>query len=342
MPARLPALPPLRPAGKGVVLGAGGFLGGAIADALAGAGQDVLGVLRRPGRTLPVRSVVLDVNLAPEALIDLFWEERPDFIVNAAGRVFTEDPAELVGANVALTDRVVDAVARLPWAPRLVHLGSVLEYGPAPGGEPVGEEVPTRPDTDYGQAKAAGTERVLTAARWGAVDAVVLRVANVYGPGTPSTALLGRVADALVRTAGDGPRELKLNRLDSRRDFVDVRDVASAAARAVSVPLDRRRVLNIGRGEVLGVRDLVRDLIELSGVPLRVVEVEHTARTAGSPWFCVDATAAREVLGWSPEHAPRDSLTALWRSALGASGRAHPTTDGLRTHRRPTYSGRAV
>ena len=85
---------------------------------------------------------------------------------------------------------------------------------------PVGEDFPPRPDGDYGRSKLAATEAAL------AMGAVVARVFNPIGPGTPPSQAFGRFAARLAE--GDGPVTLAVGGLSGRRDFIDARDVAEA------------------------------------------------------------------------------------------------------------------
>ncbi len=59
------------------------------------------------------------------------------------------------------------------------------------------------------------------------LEVMVARVFNPIGPGTPATQALGQFASHLAE-AGQEPLELSVGDLDSRRDFIDVRDVARA------------------------------------------------------------------------------------------------------------------
>ncbi|CAM5582724.1 hypothetical protein STANM309S_03402 [Streptomyces tanashiensis] len=133
-------------------------------------------------------------------------------MVQATRSNYTKVPK---GADV----RLLDALAPLRHRPRLVHLGTVLEYGPLPpDGTPRPDPAP-EPTTPYGRAKLAASRAVLEAAASGAVRALVLRVSNVSGVGAPDVSLLGRVAERLVTgSAGGGTVTVELAPLRADRD----------------------------------------------------------------------------------------------------------------------------
>jgi nucleoside-diphosphate-sugar epimerase len=306
-----------------LVLGGSGFLGGQAVRSLALAGAEVTSVSRRGGRPWtaggpPVASVRLDLAASgPRVLRDFFAARAPAAVVNAVGQVWGTGE----GTMADLNDRLVaDLVAALGRGPRLVQLGSSLEYGPVSGTAPVHETRRPAPDTVYARTKLRGTEHVLHAARAEQLDGVVLRVANVSGPGAPG--LLGSVARWLTERAAQEPppggHVLRLGPLLAARDFVDVRDVGDAVVRAVAAGPGQvgGRVVNIGGGRAVQVRHLVDRLVALSGLPARL---ETTGEPGGSPrstaaWLQLDIDRARRLLGWVPRHeldrSLRDMLVA--------------------------------
>ncbi|MEV0219879.1 NAD(P)-dependent oxidoreductase [Streptomyces sp. NPDC050704] len=300
-----------------VVLGGTGFVGRHVCAALLGEGGDVVAVSRQAGPGRPgLRPLALDLcRTPPGELAHALTQGRPTVVVNAAGAVWAATEQEMVTANTELVRRVVDALRRAVRPVRLIHLGSVNEYAPTGHGQPVDERTPTRPTTAYGRTKLQGTELVLHAARRGDLDALVLRMANVAGPGSPPASLLGRVAHELRLAHVEGrAAEIRLTPLRAERDFVDARDAATAVLTAARSRVGGR-VLNIGSGEAVAVRALVDLLIKVSGVPAHVVEEPVDGAGGVRPERLeVDIRLARELLGWSPRRRLEDAVSDLWRA----------------------------
>ncbi|MFD6609725.1 NAD-dependent epimerase/dehydratase family protein [Micromonospora chalcea] len=322
---------------RAVVLGGTGFVGGHVADAFADAGYDVLTVARRAPAGRRHRFTALDLGSTdPEKLARLLDAEGPVAVVDATGSSWGLDPGRMAERCTRLSGLLLDALRRAACRPRLVHLGSVLEYGPQPA-EPAEPRRTPAPDTAYGRAKLAATRAVLAATDAGDVDAVVLRLVNALGPGLPVTSLLGRVAVALAPAARSGvPARVTLAPLEARRDFVDVRDAADAVLAAAGRPVTGR-VLDIGRGEAVPVRSLVRLLVEVSGVPTTVVERPGPAGwRAATRWSCVDPAPAAAALGWRPRRDLRKAVTDFWHDELRRhSGTGEPATAGKPRQRAP-------
>lgn len=310
-----------------LVLGAAGFLGRHVSAAFCAAGDTVFRGCRAapqppgPGAgTGDDRWVALDlIDADVPRLTGFVTAHRPDVVVNAAGTVWQADEHRMHGLNDRFVRRLVGVLRSLPAAPRLIHLGSVHEYGQVPAGVDLTEDSVPEPVGVYGRTKLRGSRWVLGGAAEG-LDAVVLRVANACGPGMPPESLLGRVTAHLARQAGTPgrPAPLRLTPLRARRDFVDVRDVAAAVLAAADArwPSPAARVVNVARGEAVPVRDLVDRLIALSGLPVRVVEEPGAVGVRpDAEWQRVDITLACAVLGWKPARALDESL----RDALAAA-----------------------
>lgn len=280
------------------MFGAGGFVGGHVRAAL-GDQADVV--------TVPMSRIDLAATAHTE-LTGLLREIAPDVVVNCAGAT-TGDQATLARANVVAVARLLAAVAEVAPKARYVQVGSGAEYGRVPRGQEIGEDAACDPVGHYAQAKLTGTELVRAAAADG-LDAVVLRVFNVIGPGAPPGSLPMKLA---LDLRGDG--DLVVGGLELYRDFVDVRDAAAAVVAATLAEGPLPPVVNVGSGRATAVHDLVATLVEIARPGTRVVP--GALRSPAAPWQCADITRAAESLGWRPRTTLRGSLEALWEALEG-------------------------
>ncbi|MDR7276991.1 NAD-dependent epimerase/dehydratase family protein [Catenuloplanes atrovinosus] len=301
-----------------VVLGGTGSIGRHVCARLRRDGWTVLAVARHAtavpdaGRFLRMDVAAADVP----RLTALLCDERIGAVVNATDGANTSDgwdhPAEhLIETNVRAVRRLVDAIAAVPWRPRLVHLGTIHEYGPVPPGVSVHEDAAPRPAGDYARSKLGGSTAVLDAARSGRIDGVVLRLTNVTGPHPSPAGLPGKLL-ARARAAAGGER-VGMGVADARRDFVDVRDVAAAVSRALASTATGQ-AFNIGSGAAVPIADVIRALTEAAGLPEGALYDDGSAvRSVGGDWIQADVRRAADVLGWTPEHGLAESLRAMWR-----------------------------
>jgi len=298
---------------RAVVLGGTGFLGRPVGRALAEQGYEVIAVARR-AQPVPYAAKVIPLDLATadaDEVTALLRDHEASVVINAAGGMWGLTEAEMEQANVALTERVIRAVAAQPTRPRLVQLGTVHEYGLVPIGTSMDEQMEPRPVTPYGQLKLRCTQAVTAATRAGDIDGVVLRIGNVTGAGQPSVSLLGVVAAKLLAAHRENrPAVLDLAPLGSQRDFLNLGDSVRAVALAATVPTPGADVINIGSGRATSARTMVRLLVEVSGVPAEIKEAP--AAEPETQWQQMRIERARELLGWAPGADLTDGVRELW------------------------------
>lgn len=300
------------------VLGGTGWVGRHVCETLARRGHGVLAVARNPVPHLRgLDFVAVDLAAAPTGTVaDLLATHRVDVVVNATDAANATDgwsrtDEELHRANVLLVRRLLAAMASVPRRPRLVHLGTIFEYGPVPRGELVHESVPPRPAGSYARTKLAGSAAVLGACRTGSISGVVLRLVNVCGPHPSPASFPGKLLATVRRAVAEGG-DVELSIARARRDFVDVRDVAEACAAAVGSTVTARAV-NIGSGTAVGPRDLVESLLTAAGLPSTALRIrDEVVPSLGPDWVRADVRLAAALLGWRPRTSLAESLQAMW------------------------------
>jgi len=288
---------------KFLITGGAGFLGVALANALARQGH-VVRVLDDvstgdPARLDPaVHFTRGDVNDIPK-----LWSllHGVDCAYHLAARVSVSEsvlyPREYnatnVGGTVSLIQAVRDAGVR-----RLVFTSSGAIYGEQPD-ERVREDAIPNPGSPYAVSKLAAEYYVNTiGALWG-IDTVILRVFNAYGPGQPLRASHPPVVPAVVRQALSGGSIIVHGDGHQQRDFVYVDDVVSALIAAATAPNLNRLIINVGSGIPTSINELVATVGRVIGkelIPLRV-----TAESGGVSRLCADLQRARERLGYAPK-----------------------------------------
>ncbi|OGN82411.1 MAG: hypothetical protein A2X23_07900 [Chloroflexi bacterium GWC2_73_18] len=300
-----------------LVLGAGGLIGTHVRRALradpAGHETICLGRARRDPQTAE-RWIIFDLATGDRGeLARVMREARPEAVINCSGETAGDLP-ELVGANVLIVARVIEAIEAAGIGGRLVQLGSAAEYGAVPSGTAISEEAPTRPVSPYGVTKLAGSLLVAQASAAGRLDGLVLRIFNPVGAGLPESSLPGRAAARIRRALASGNREIRLGSLAAYRDFVDVRDVATAVVAAATTPSVPSPILNVGSGRAIRVREVVELLAAIAGFDGVIAEgVDGSPRSGEVPWQAADLARIGRELGWVPRFDLRSSAEALWQ-----------------------------
>jgi nucleoside-diphosphate-sugar epimerase len=285
------------------VTGATGFIGSHLAKRLAALGAEVHTVSRAApgGNGWTWHTTDLSDAGATAALIR---EVQPTDVFHLASAVTGARDVGYVGptmaGNLIGAVNLMTAIATDAPATRLVLAGSVEE--------PRGNDVASSP---YAVAKWAATGYArMCHALWG-VPVTVLRVAMVYGPAQPDTKkLIPYVAIKLL--GGEEPDLASGTRLV---DWIYVEDVVDAFVLAAETERAAGRVLDIGSGTQVSIRDTIELLAKLVGGTARPRFGAIPDRPLDAPQVS-DPAAAAEVLDWRPTTSLADGLrrTIAWYS----------------------------
>jgi nucleoside-diphosphate-sugar epimerase len=312
-----------------LVTGAGGFIGGHMADRLARTGIAVRGLIRKPAQTADlearnIRGIIGDLLVA-ESLIpavagcDLVvhcaaWVHTP-FSRNAAPEVNSVGTRHLIQACLAARAR------------RVVHVSSISVYGPT--SDPVIDETARLwPLGPYRSSKIAG-EREVELARAQGLETVIVRPGQVFGPGdiTLSGFIRRRLHRGLPLVVDGGTGFCHPVYVDN---LVDALMAAALAPQAVGL------IFNVADGDVPW-HEFLGYFAHMDGRPLRSVPawmvrgmvtiLEGVALVARRPplftraelgyalrksHYCTQR--ARTVLGWTPRVSLKEAMdrTEAW------------------------------
>lgn len=175
----------------------------------------------------------------------------------------------------------------------------------------------------YALTKYAQEKQVLIFGEAYNVEAVALRLFNVFGAGqalsNPYTGVLANFASRLAN--GQPPTIFEDGQ--QRRDFVHVRDVARAFRLALEQPSANGHVINIGSGQAYTVEEVANLLADAMGVPEIKPEVMQKARSGDIRNCFADISKARDLLGFEPQYKLENSLGPFveWVRTTGAVDR---------------------
>jgi nucleoside-diphosphate-sugar epimerase len=167
------------------ITGATGFLGGALAQALACEGAEVHALARPTADRSALHGVTItwhegDITV-PASLSDAMAGAA--WIIHAAGRLGEAGVPEKVYHRVHVdgTRNVVAAALATRGQPRVLHVSSAGVLGPTTR-SPATEDAPYGPTNPYERSKATGERVALEFASRG-LPVVICRPGFVYGPG---------------------------------------------------------------------------------------------------------------------------------------------------------------
>ncbi len=286
-----------------LLAGASGFVGRAVAHALAGAGHAVVARSRRSAPALDFIHATLPQDWLPHLA-------GIDAVVNAVGVLRDSPRAPMAAVHAAAPQALFEACAQAG-VRRVVHVSALgIERNP----------------TRYAQTKRAADEALLRLTQAGALDGLVLRPSLVFGSGGASSRLFVALSHLPLLTL---PRPV----LHARVQPLAVDELAEAVA-ALLPTRGQCGLMELGGPEALTLAGFIATLRAQRGAaPARVLPLPGWATRASawlgdqvpvSPW-CSETLALLAT----------DNIAAPGRLAQLLSRPATPPSTLLATLARP-------
>ncbi len=285
-----------------LITGVAGFLGSNLANYLVREGHQVRGLDDLSAGNPDVLSPDVlftrgDINDRPKLWTLL---QDVDCVYHLAARVLVPEsvlyPREYnatnVGGTVCLMEAMRDVGVR-----RVVFISSGAVYGDQ-GQQPLYETTPPNPRSPYAVSKLAAEYYVRSIGDLWGIDTVSLRVFNAYGPGQhlpPSHAPV--IPNYLRQVMRGGTLVMHGDGLQTR-DYVFVDDVVNAMISAATAPDIDNLVINIGSGTETSIRDLIKMIMEVTGV--KTDAIYNHRSDPGVSRMCAGLSLAKEKLGFQP------------------------------------------
>jgi GDP-L-fucose synthase len=292
-----------------LVTGGAGFLGRAVCRLLTQRGCTQITVPRR---------IACDLTSEEDA-VDLFDDVRPEVVLHLAAEVGgiganMKTPGRFTYANLAMGVNVVEQCRRFE-AEKCVVVGTVCSYPLSPPVPFVEADLwngyPEPTNAGYGIAKRAIYELLRQYhAQYGMPGAVVIPT-NLYGPCDNFDPASSHVIPAMIRRfCGTDPVTL-WGTGSASREFLHVADAAEGIVRAAEIVTDPSPI-NLGGGGEVNMRDLA-EMIACECSYMGEITWD-ASKPDGQPRRAVDATRAREILGWTPAINLEDGIaeTVSW------------------------------
>jgi GDP-D-mannose 3', 5'-epimerase len=236
-------------------------------------------------------------------------KSQPDIVFHLAdivagiNYVFSHEPF-IFRTNMLINSNVFSACQEEK-VPRVVYLGTACSYPKelqlATGAKPLQEDqvYPANPESGYGWSKLMGEYELQLIAKYSKIDIGILRLHNVYGPGSVLSSKRSQVIPSLIRKAIHFPKEAFIvwGSGKQTRDFIFVGDVIDALLRLPLMGLNRG-VIQVSSAQETSVADLASAIVKISkkAIPINY----DITKPEGDVGRCGDFSKASEILGWKP------------------------------------------
>ena len=326
---------------KILVTGGAGFIGSNLVDGLLAAGHEVVVVDNLSSgkrENLNPEARFYELDICDPGLDEVFARERLDLVDHHAAQIDVRhsvaDPQVDARTNILGLLNILENCRRYGVRGVVFASSGGVVYG-EPSRLPATETFPKGPLSPYGVSKLASEFYLCYYAQVMGIPYVTLRYGNVYGPRQDPHGEAGVVAifgEKLLRGEtpviyGDG---------EQLRDYVFVGDVV----RANLLAMERLAggacgaapggcaindfAFNIGTGQGASVNELFAILKEITG--FQGEATYGPERTGELRRVYLDASRARQELGWAPQVTLGRGCAAPWNTWPASSHRSPGST----------------
>lgn len=281
-----------------VILGSGGFVGGAAKRLLEEQGVSVLGLTRQ------------DMDLTATGAADQLAEnlKDTDSLVVVSAKAPCKDE-EMLAENLRMMEAVRAAIGAAKPA-HVLYISSDAVYADDPN--PLTEDSLAKPDSLHGQMHIR-REGMLRDAYGGPL--CILRPSLLYGAADPHN---GYGPNRFRRLAADGQDIVLFGEGEERRDHILIDDVAEIIR--LCLMHRSRGVLNVATGEVASFRDIAERVVSHFETP---VAIEGSPRSGPMPhggYRPFDAAATKQAFPGFAYTALADGLAKAHADMVGGGG----------------------
>lgn len=309
---------------KALITGINGFAGSYLAEALLKAGYSVIGLVQ-PGTSLSNISAIKDrlslfeVDLlAQNDLGNIISKISADVVFHLAGassvKESFEQPSKYFEVNVIGGLNLLASCKKALPKSRILLITSGEVYGESLGsGEKTNESAPLIPKSPYAASKAALDMLGRIYHESSGQDIIIARPFNHIGNRQADMFFVPAVARQVAEIVNKKrPNVIELGDIDVYRDFTDVRDMAQAyiALAQKGIP---GKAYNICSGNRYLLRDIVNELIRISGIKIEIRIDPARLRKSDIKDIRVDNSLLIKETGWKPRIRIEDSLSDIYQ-----------------------------
>lgn len=295
---------------KVAVIGSNSFSGSHFVDLLLSKGQyEVYGLSRSDEKKdfyLPYRKrdlsrfkfYKLDLNNDMDKILELFDDEKPEYIVNFASQSMVgqswDHPDHWYNTNVLSIVKLTNRLKDKEYLKNYVHISTPEVYGNCSGN--VKEDAPFNPSTPYAASRAAADVFIQLLIKTYNFKAVFTRAANVYGPGQQLFKIIPRSIvyiknNKKIPLHGGG---------EARRSFIHIKDVCEATLKIMEKS-KAGEIYHLSTPKLNSIKNLVEIICKKMNVDFDK-SIENVGKRLGlDDAYILDSTKAENEFNWKPK-----------------------------------------
>jgi len=194
-------------------------------------------------------------------------------IFHLGGLIGKCDLSELIEANVLWTLRYLEVYKELKKPECFINVGSSAEYGKQPN-ELLNERLVPNPVSNYGLSKQLQSQLTRFIGLNSKGYVICTRTFNLIGPGLSKSLVVGKLVNEFLAVSSGKKDFIEIGRLDSYRDFIDVRDVVKYYY-LISETKPPVEFLNIATGKSHSIEEIMNIISRIIAIEPRIQQYSN-------------------------------------------------------------------
>jgi UDP-glucose 4-epimerase len=240
------------------------------------------------------------ISVTNKKIVKIIETLNPDIIIHLAAlsglKKCENDPKKAFEVNVTGTENVVEGC--LKTNAKLIFISSREVYGSTIN-EKSNEDDMLNPDNIYGQTKVNAEKIIQNAAKIFELNYVILRLTNVYGPGSNSG------VNRIIRESLSKEKIL-VNGGEQILNFIFIEDVVELIYLVILNNKLSKQILNIGSNDTSSLKKFVELLEELLNDPINIQYGEKPSFE--SLFFCPDIRKQQNIFGYDFKYSLEEGI----------------------------------
>jgi len=283
---------------------------------LSDSGYNIIGVDRNVGESLANYNYS-SIDLTKPKDVNKINFQEIDSVIHLAGLASVgpsfDEPMKYITTNIGIEVNLFEACIEQDARPKFLIISSGSLYA-ADAKLPLSERSMVLASSPYAVSKL-GQEQVGLYYQTRGFECIIARPFNHIGPGQGLGFLLPDLAQQIVSVEQGRSNKVLIGKLDSSRDYTDVRDIA----RAYRLLLEKGKtgeVYNVCSGVAVSGREMLTSLLTHVKTKVIIKEDSKRLRPSDTPIIFGDNTKIYKDTAWKPEIKLEQTLSDVmmdWR-----------------------------
>lgn len=262
-----------------IITGINGFVGEHVSREFQAKGWEVTGVGTQPQSLVKVGDLLsnyISCNLLDSSQVASLPLHDADVVVHLAGLsnqgASFDKPKQYMHDNGEMTRNLLESALEQKSRARMIIISTGALYDPRQP-LPLSETSATKATSPYGVGKLF-VEQIAEYYASRGLDTITVRPFNHIGPGQEKGFIVPDLYAAVLAAQETG--SVQVGNIYTKRDYTDVRDVATAYLKLAESKTLNYRLYNVCSGNSLSGEDILHELQTAMGIKSITLEVDQT------------------------------------------------------------------